>query len=71
MDKQTRKAEYDLLLQIAAQYSDEIGCNMNAAMNVATEYSQRLYSHGRVVSGIQNMPSVLLRKMGDGGIRAE
>jgi len=71
MDKQTRKAEYDLLLQIAAQYSDEIGCNMNAAMNVATEYSQRLYSHGRVVSGIQNMPSVLLRKMGAGGIRAE
>lgn len=69
MDKQSRRAEYDLILYISARYADEIGCNMNAAMNVATEYAQRLYGNGRVISGIQKMPSMLLRKIGSGGIR--
>lgn len=70
MDKQSRRAEYDLILDISARYASEIGCNMNAAMNVATEYAQRLYGNGRVISGIQKMPSMLLRKMGSGGIRS-
>ena len=71
MEKTTRKAEYEVLLSIASHYADEIGCNMNAAMNVATEYAQRLYGNGRVVSGIQKMPSMLLRKIGSGGIRTQ
>lgn len=69
MEKSHRKSEYEVLLSIANHYTDEIGCNMNAAMNVATEYAQRLYSNGRVVSGIQQMPSMLLRKIGSGRIR--
>ena len=71
MDKASRKIEYDVLLQIASHYAEEIGCNMNAAMNVATEYAQRLYANVRMISGIQKMPSALLRKIGTGGIRTE